>query len=86
MESLGRDNSHSYLGRSGYGGQIRVSPKNIKKFKQRSRELLNRNLGLSTRKRLYELKRYLRGWIGYFALDQRRSMFATLDKWLRRRL
>ena len=70
----------------GYGGQIRVSPKNIKKFKQRSRELLNRNRGMSTRKRLYELTMYLRGWIGYFALDQRRSMFATLDKWLRRRL
>lgn len=70
----------------GYGGQIRVSPKNIKKFKQRSRELLNRNRGISTRKRLYELTMYLRGWIGYFALDQRRSMFATLDKWLRRRL
>ena len=70
----------------GYGGQIRVSPKNIKKFKQRSRELLNRNRGMSTRKRLYELTLYLRGWIGYFALDQRRSVFVTLDKWLRRRL
>ena len=70
----------------GYGGQIRVSPKNIKKFKQRSRELLNRNRGMSTRRRLYELTLYLRGWIGYFALDQRRSLFATLDKWLRRRL
>ena len=41
---------------------------------------------MSTRRRLYELKLYLRGWIGYFALDQRRSMFGTLDKWLRRRL
>ena len=59
----------------GYGGQIRVSPKNIKRFKQRSRELLNRNRGMSTRKRLYELTMYLRGWIGYFALDQRRSQF-----------
>lgn len=70
----------------GYGGQIRVSPKNIKKFKQRARELLNRNRGMSTRKRLYELTMFLGGWIGYFALDQRRSMFDTLDKWLRRRL
>ena len=70
----------------GYGGQIRISPKNIRKFKKRARELLNRNRGISTRRRLYELKLYLRGWIGYFALDQRRSMFGTLDKWLRRRL
>jgi RNA-directed DNA polymerase len=70
----------------GYGGQIRVSPKNIKKFKQRSRALLNRNHGKSTRRRLLELNRYLRGWIGYFALDQRQSEFGKLDKWLRRRL
>jgi RNA-directed DNA polymerase len=70
----------------GYGGQIRVTPKNMKKFKQRSRALLNRNQGKSTRHRLLELNRYLRGWIGYFALDQRQSEFGKLDKWLRRRL
>ena len=33
-----------------------------------------------------ELTWYLRGWIGYFALEQRKSLFDTLDKWLRRRL
>ena len=70
----------------GYSGQIRVSPKSLRKFKQRARELLNRNHGMSTRQRLQELNRYLRGWIGYFALEQRKSQFGTLDKWLRRRL
>ena len=70
----------------GYGGQIRVSPKSLKKFKERSRELLNRNHGKSTSQRLNELKEYLRGWIGYFALEQRKSEFDTLDKWLRRRM
>ena len=70
----------------GYGGQIRVSPKSIKQFKECARELLNRNHGKSTSQRLKELKEYLRGWIGYFALEQRKSEFDTLDKWLRRRL
>ena len=70
----------------GYGGQIRISPKSLTKFKQRARELLNRNHGKSSRQRLQELTRYLRGWIGYFALEQRKSEFDTLDKWLRRRL
>ena len=70
----------------GYGGQIRVSPKSITKFKQRAREILNRNHGKSTRQRMKELTWYLRGWIGYFALEQRKSLFDTLDKWLRRRL
>jgi RNA-directed DNA polymerase len=70
----------------GYGDQIRVSPKSLTKFKQRARELLNRNHGKSTQQRLQELTLYLRGWIGYFALEQRKSEFDTLDKWLRRRL
>lgn len=71
---------------NGYGGQIRVSPKSLTKFKQRARVILNRNHGKSTRNRLQELTWYLRGWIGYFALEQRRSVFDNLDKWLRRRL
>jgi RNA-directed DNA polymerase len=29
---------------------------------------------------------YLRGWIGYFVLEQRKSLAMTLDKWLRRRV
>jgi RNA-directed DNA polymerase len=70
----------------GYGGQIRVSPKSLTNFKQRSRVILNRNHGKSTRQRMQELTLYLRGWIGYFALDGRKSLFDTLDKWLRRRL
>ena len=70
----------------GYGGQIRVSPKSLTKFKQRAREILNRNHGKSTRDRLQELTEYLRGWIGYFALEQRQNLFDNLDKWLRRRL
>ena len=70
----------------GYGGQTRVSPKSLKQFKARSRKLLNRNHGKSTRQRMFELTEYLRGWIGYFALEQRKSQFDNLDKWLRRRL
>ena len=68
----------------GYGGRIRVSPKSLTKFKQRAREILNRNHGKSTRQRMKELTWYLRGRIGYFALEQRKSQFDRLDKWLRR--
>ncbi len=70
----------------GYGGQIRVSEKNLKKFKERSREILNRNRGISMTRRLKELRQYLRGWMGYFAIEQRKSLSRKLDKWLRRRL
>jgi len=70
----------------GYGGQIRVSPKKIRKFKERAGEILNRNRGISMRSRLNELRQYLRGWIDYFILEQRKSLARELDKWLRRRI
>jgi len=71
---------------SGHGGQIRVSPKNVLKFKQRAREILNRNRGISMTRRLHELRLYQRGWIDYFVLEQRKRLAITLDKWLRRRV
>lgn len=70
----------------GYSGYIEVSPKSLLAFKKRCREILNRNHGKSTTQRLGELKRYLRGWVNYFALEERQSFFGRLDKWLRRRL
>jgi len=70
----------------GYDGHIRVSPKSLKKFKQRSKEILRRNRGISMHRRYSELRLYLRGWIDYFVLEHRKSLTRTLDKWLRRRV
>lgn len=69
-----------------YGGQLRISPKKLRKFRQRARELLNRNHSKSLAIRLTELNRYLRGWMGYFVLDTRKTLFDELDMWLRRRV
>ena len=70
----------------GYGGQIRVSPKKIKKFKDRIREITRRNRGVSMRARVIELRRYIQGWVGYFRLVPLKSFYEDLDKWIRRRL
>ncbi len=70
----------------GYGGQIRVSPKKIKKFKDRIREITRRNRGVSMEARLIELRRYVQGWVGYFRLVPIKSFYEDLDKWVRRRL
>ncbi len=70
----------------GHSGQIRVSPKNVQKFHQRAKSILNRNRGISMSRRLQELRQYLRGWIDYFVLEQRKSLLTELDKWLRRRV
>ncbi len=70
----------------GLGGQIRISDKNRHKFKQRCREILRRIGGITLEHRLFVLRRYLRGWIDYFGLEQRKSVTRELDKWLRRRV
>jgi RNA-directed DNA polymerase len=70
----------------GYGGQVRVSPKKIKKFKDRIREITRRNRGVSMQSRLLELRRYVQGWVGYFRLVPLKSFYEDLDKWIRRRV
>lgn len=70
----------------GYGGQIRVSRKKLDAFKQRVSEIFRRNRGRSMKSRYGEYRSYALGWLGYFALDQVKSTFTRLDKWLRRRV
>jgi len=70
----------------GFGGQIRVSEKNVLKFQRRCKEITRRNRGVSMSARLRELGRHVRGWMGYFCLEHRKTLFQGLDKWLRRRV
>jgi len=70
----------------GLGGQIRVSEKNVAKFRTRCKELTRRIGGVTLEHRLFVLRRYLRGWIDYFVLEQRKRVAVDLDKWLRRRI
>jgi RNA-directed DNA polymerase len=70
----------------GYGGHIRLTPKNIKKFKDRIREITSRNRGVSMTQRFRELRQYLQGWMGYFSLVPHRTSFSRFDPWIRRRL
>lgn len=70
----------------GYGGQFRVSRKKLKAFKRRVSEIFRRNRGVSMKKRFAEFRSYAIGWLGYFQLDQVKTTFSTLDKWLRRRV
>ena len=70
----------------GYSGQIRVSPGNLTKFKDRVRKITRRTRGVSMARRFRELKRFFQGWVGYFRIVPIRSFFGRLDKWVRRRL
>lgn len=71
---------------SGRRATITVAPKKLNTFKRRVRELTGRSRGVSMTRRLTELRRYLRGWIGYFGLAQQLAEFSNLDGWIRRRI
>ncbi len=70
----------------GFGGQIRVSAKKLAAFKRSASEIFRKNRGVSMQSRYAEFRTYAIGWLGYFALDQVKTTFANLDKWLRRRV
>jgi RNA-directed DNA polymerase len=77
-----------YLGFAFVGRRvtIKVAPKKLKAFKRRVRQITGRSRGISMRRRLTDLNRYLRGWIGYFGLARQFDDFANLDGWIRRRI
>ncbi len=64
----------------------RIAPKARQRFKERIRELTQRNRGVSMTKRISDLARYLRGWMGYFGYCETPSVLQELDAWIRRRL
>lgn len=70
----------------GFGGQFRVSRKKLDAFKDRASEIFRRKRGVSMKKRFAEFRSYAIGWLGYFQLDQVKTTFSKLDKWLRRRV
>ncbi len=65
---------------------INVATKSIRKFKQRIREITGRSRGISMERRMAELRRYVRGWMGYFGLASQLKLFDKLDQWIRRRI
>ncbi len=71
---------------SGRRATIKVAPKKLKAFKRRVKELTGRSRGISMKRRLTDLARYLRGWIGYFGLARQLAEFSNLDGWIRRRI
>ncbi len=75
-----------FLGCQILGEKIRVSNKARLKFKAKVRELTRRNNPLSMYQAIQELSVYLRGWVGYFRIQEFRNLFRDLDGWIRSRL
>jgi len=76
----------TFLGFQILRGKIRVSPQARDRFKTKIRELTRRNNPLSMYQVVYQLNQYLRGWVGYFRIQEFLSLFRDLDTWIRNRL
>jgi len=83
---LSRDCEYLGFAFTGKRATITVSLKKLKAFKRRVKELTGRSRGISMQRRLTDLNRYVRGWIGYFGLAQQFDLFTNLDGWIRRRI
>lgn len=75
-----------YLGFTFKGKRIIWSERSLADFKQNVKTLTRRSWGISMRRRMEELSRYLRGWMGYYALSEYYRPVPELDEWLRRRV
>jgi RNA-directed DNA polymerase len=75
-----------FLGFTFPRGRISWHPQALEKFKQRVRELTNRNWGVSRQYQIDKLSEYLRGWINYFGIASGYQRCVELDHWIRRRM
>ena len=74
------------LGKNGRGIYIRVHRNSLQKAKQKLRELTNRSQGTNVRMVMAKVKKFIRGWIGYFYIADMKRILQSWDKWLRRRI
>jgi len=65
---------------------VRVSPKSIKKFKEKIRALTPRNSGENLSMQIWDASQVMRGFANYFRIGQAKTLFQRLMSWIRRRL
>jgi RNA-directed DNA polymerase len=86
--AVARPQDRKLLGFSFTWGRVprrRLAPQTVVRFKAKVRRLTLRRKGFSFGT-VEPLKRYLRGWIGYFGYCQTPTVVGRLEEWMRRRL
>jgi RNA-directed DNA polymerase len=79
-------NECEYLGFIFKGKRIVWTDESLENFKYNIRRLTARSWGVSMNDRLERLSRYIRGWMGYYALSEYYRPLPELDEWIRRRV
>jgi hypothetical protein len=65
-------------------GNIKISDKSLKKFRDKVRKLTKRNNPKSMHQIIKELNWYIRGWVNYFKMQDLRKPLYELDCWYNR--
>ena len=65
---------------------IRAHQKSLLKAKNKLRELTRRNRGRNVRQVMAEVKRYMQGWLNYYAIASMKKTMEEWNGWLRRRI
>ena len=67
-------------------GTLVIAPQSIQRAKERIRQITRRNRGVSFERVIGELNSFTTGWVAYFRHAKAKSLFSTLDRWIRRKL
>ncbi len=76
----------TYLGFQIRRGKKAISQKSRRRFKDKIRELTRRNNPYSMRQVIEKLNKYLRGWVGYYKVQEFKMILRDYDGWIRSRL
>jgi RNA-directed DNA polymerase len=67
-------------------GKLGISPKSVKRAKERIKEITSRNRGVKFADVIKELNSFLVGWLSYYRYAAFRGELQRMDEWIRRRL
>jgi RNA-directed DNA polymerase len=65
---------------------IRIAKKSIKRIKEKSKSITERNNGMNTTQKIAKLKPIIKGWVNYFSIAKAKSVMQELDECVRTRL
>jgi len=67
-------------------GKLGISPKSVKRAKEKVRQITRRNRGVSLVQVIVDLNRFLIGWVLYYRYAACRAELIRMDEWIRRKL
>jgi RNA-directed DNA polymerase len=67
-------------------GKLGISPKSVKRAKDKIREITRRNRGVSFQQVIAELNSFLGGWLTFYRFAAFRGELQRMEEWMRRKL